>query len=177
MGLAPPGLGWDRRAQSGLVDAVLFIGLLILATVLVAVGYSRPLDVPLTSEYGQEFAEAALETFLRSTVNHTSYPASDEGEVSLDDHTCEELVVVALYLESSSDGETDTARIETDLNQTLARILNGTGYHCELTARSGDHLLTLRTAEAPARERWSADAYAHLPSGEGVSVVLVAWLA
>ncbi len=123
--------------QSSLMDALIFFGIAMIASGILAFA-PMPRGNPEGEKMMKMYGETTLDTFLHSTLNHTSYEYDDET-VHLDDKVVAELIVENLYLRENTDVDNDSLErgIEEPLNQTL-NALTVTQYHYNFTARSSN---------------------------------------
>ncbi len=127
--------GRSDSGQSSLMDALIFFGIAMIASVILAF-VPMPQGNPEGEKMMRLYGETTLDTFLHSTLNHTSYEYNDEI-IHLDDKSVAELVVEDLYLRENTDVENESLRrgIEEPLDRTLNNLTVPT-YHYNFTARS-----------------------------------------
>lgn len=127
----------SNSGQSSLMDALIFFGIAMIASGILAFA-PMPGETPESDKMGRLYGDTTLDTYLHSTLNHTSYEFNNET-IHLDDKTVSELVVEDLYLQEHTDVENESLErgIEEPLNQTLNN-LTVARYHYNFTARSSN---------------------------------------
>ncbi len=123
------------HGQSSLMDALIFFGIAMIASLILAFA-PMPEGSPEGEKMMRIYGETTLDTYIHSTLNHTSYEHDDET-IHLEDKTIGELAVEDLYLRENTEVENESLErgIEEPLNRTLQNITLPQ-YHYNFTARS-----------------------------------------
>lgn len=113
----------SNKGQSSLLDALIFFSIALIASAILIFA-PFPGSSPETKEVMRLYGESTLDSYLHSTLNHTSYEYQNET-IHLDDRTVSELVVENLYLRDNTDVNNGSLRegIERDLNETLDALV------------------------------------------------------
>ncbi|MBS3816429.1 MAG: hypothetical protein KGY76_02575 [Candidatus Thermoplasmatota archaeon] len=133
---------YSDSGQSSLLDALIFFAIAMIASLILAFA-STPQSSPESEEMKRLYGETTLETYLHSTLNHTSYEHDNET-IHLDDKTVTELVVEDLYLRGQTPVENESLEkgIERPLNETLQNLTYPQYYYNFTAWSSGDAYLS-----------------------------------
>jgi len=181
----------DLRAQSTLIDALLFFLILILASTFLNLSGFRGIEEVVLRKDDMGYARDTLETLLKCSVNNTNYTRYSNGStvnVELLHRNVQELMVEDLMLRQNA-GNVDLNSVEQGLERRIKNILdnltsytfiNGSQiriYHYSLNCEYGNAGFGILSGILPL-ERYSSQRWIHMTGpGEKAKITLLIWAA
>lgn len=177
------------RAQSTLIDALLFFVILILASTFLNLSGIRGIEEVVLRKDDMGYARDTLETLLKCSVNITNYTRYVNGspvDVELVHRNVQELMVEDLMLRQNA-GNVDLSSVKLGIEDPIKFILdnitsltltNGSqvrAYHYSLNCEYGKEGFKILKGTPP-QERYSSQVWIHMRnSGKKAKITLLIW--
>lgn len=182
-------LSGGRRGQSGVIDALLFFFILILAATFLDLSTHRAVEETVLKRDDIRFARATLSSLLRCTVNRTNYTEEIGGEtreVELLHKNVLELIEEDLMLRGG-DRNIDVSSLEAGIESEIRDILHNLtaytftnktrvrNYHYSLRGEFREASFQLNDTVPGYPERYSAQTTGNMPGEGKYEITLLLW--
>ena len=175
---------WLRNnvGQSGLIDALLFIAVLTIASTIIHFSTISSIREVVNRDYTIQYTKDTQEALLKCTIDHCWYYDNDGNKITLEDLSVQELILEDLYLRHNSKYVNLTS-LEKGLESkidTLIYNLTEPGYHYMLKAKyyysNNTTIIQLSDSVSHPTDRFAFSVYANMPDGRGAAeITLYIW--
>ncbi|MDP6156197.1 MAG: hypothetical protein QGH39_06700 [Candidatus Thermoplasmatota archaeon] len=179
----------NLRAQSTLIDALLFFVILILASTFLNLSGIRGIEEVILRKDDMGYARDTLETLLKCSINMTNYTRYSNGStmnVELVHRNVQELIAEDLMLRHNA-GNVDLNSVERGFERPIKYILDNLtsytftnhsqvrAYHYRLNCEYGNEGFQILSGIPPV-ERYSSQRRIHMTdTGDIVNIILLIW--